>query len=422
MAREAARPRAARVGSSAWAGRAGGAARAPAARRTARAFGRDRPAERGRAGDPPRLAAYTVMRAVADGGYANLELPGELRRRRLRGRDAAFATELTYGATRMRGVYDRIIAIAADRPITRIDGGVLDTLRLGLHQVLSMRVPPARRRRRERRPGPPGRRRRRGRARECGVRRVTEADLATWLTRIIPSDADVTTALAIERLHPSGSPRPWQALLGHDRATPQTVDAELAALLAADNSPGEVTLVAPSGVSDARRSRAPERASIPMCRRPCYWQSGDPGGLAAVRTGRAAVQRPLPGRRPGARGAPGATPREADRAGANAGSTCAPGRAARPGCWPRWRSSAAPTWSPNEIAPHRARSSPRPSSRRWSARRPRVSTWRCAPATASCRGGGARGIRPGVDRRPVHRASVRCGGGRRRGGDAPRPI
>ena len=101
-----------------------------------------RPSDRGRNADPPRLAAYTVLRTIAGGGYANLELPKELRHRRLRGRDAAFATELVYGTTRMRGVYDRIIALAADRPVERIDGGVLDTLRMGAHQLLAMRVPP----------------------------------------------------------------------------------------------------------------------------------------------------------------------------------------------------------------------------------------------------------------------------------------
>ncbi len=231
------------------------------------------------------------MRAVADGGYANLELPGELRRRRLRGRDAAFATELTYGATRMRGVYDRIIAIAADRPITRIDGGVLDTLRLGLHQVLSMRVPPhaaadesVALARQVNGAGAAG-------LVNAVLRRVTEADLATWLTRIIPSDADVTTALAIEHSHPEWIAKALrQALLGHDRATPQTVDAELAALLAADNSPGEVTLVARPGLStlaDLESAGARQHPHVPTA---VLLAGGDPGGLAAVRTGRAAVQ------------------------------------------------------------------------------------------------------------------------------------
>ena len=37
------------------------------------------------------------MRAVADGAYANLELPRVLRDRGIQGRDAAFTTELVYG-------------------------------------------------------------------------------------------------------------------------------------------------------------------------------------------------------------------------------------------------------------------------------------------------------------------------------------
>ena len=48
--------------------------------------------------DAPRLVAYDVLRAVSsDDAYANLVLPALLRERELDGRDAAFATELTYG-------------------------------------------------------------------------------------------------------------------------------------------------------------------------------------------------------------------------------------------------------------------------------------------------------------------------------------
>src|SRR6478609_6316294 len=101
-------------------------------RRPPRRRSAQRPAERGRRSDPVRLAAYTVMRAVADGAYANLELPKVLRDKRIDGRDAAFATELVYGATRMRGLYDRVVEVAAKRPAGEIDGAVLDTLRLGV--------------------------------------------------------------------------------------------------------------------------------------------------------------------------------------------------------------------------------------------------------------------------------------------------
>ena len=81
------------------------------------------------------------MRAVADGAYANLELPKVLREKGITGRDAGFATELVYGATRMHGFYDPVIAIAAGRKVEAIDANVLDTLRLGAHQLLGMRVP-----------------------------------------------------------------------------------------------------------------------------------------------------------------------------------------------------------------------------------------------------------------------------------------
>jgi 16S rRNA (cytosine967-C5)-methyltransferase len=78
---------------------------------------------------------------VADGAYANLELPQQLRRTRLSTRDAGFATELTYGTLRMQGLYDAVVQVAAQRPVDQVDGPVLDVLRLGAHQLLAMRVP-----------------------------------------------------------------------------------------------------------------------------------------------------------------------------------------------------------------------------------------------------------------------------------------
>ena len=58
------------------------------------------------ASDPARRAAYDVLRAVEDrAAYANLVLPGLLRERRLDTRDAAFATELAYGALRAQGIH-----------------------------------------------------------------------------------------------------------------------------------------------------------------------------------------------------------------------------------------------------------------------------------------------------------------------------
>src|SRR6476659_11181739 len=122
-------------------GRRGDRQRPPARERSARHRSEQRPSERARRTDPARLAAYTAMREVAHGAYANLALPKLLRDKRITGRDAGFATELVYGATRMSGLYDAIIASAAGRPVDKIDANVLDTLRLGAHQLLGMRVP-----------------------------------------------------------------------------------------------------------------------------------------------------------------------------------------------------------------------------------------------------------------------------------------
>src|SRR5699024_470665 len=103
---------------------------------------RQAPRERVRSADPARRAAWDALRAVHQSdAYANLVLPPLLRERRITGRDAAFATELAYGTLRLRGRYDAVIAAVADRPLTTLDPPVLDALRLGVHQLMSMRVP-----------------------------------------------------------------------------------------------------------------------------------------------------------------------------------------------------------------------------------------------------------------------------------------
>jgi len=89
--------------------------------------------------DPARRVAYDVLRAVADrDAYANLLLPALLSERGLAGRDAAFATELTYGTLRGRGTYDAVLAACSDRD--ELDPPVRDVLRLGAHQLLATRV------------------------------------------------------------------------------------------------------------------------------------------------------------------------------------------------------------------------------------------------------------------------------------------
>ncbi|MCL2465088.1 MAG: rRNA small subunit methyltransferase B, partial [Micrococcales bacterium] len=129
---DASRPRDAR-------GHQRGAARAAyRGHRTARA-----PSQRARQTDPARIAAFDVLRDVAESdSYANLVLPALLRHRHIVGRDAAFATELAYGTLRMRGRYDAVLALVVDRGLDEVDPPVLDLLRLGAHQLLGLRTPP----------------------------------------------------------------------------------------------------------------------------------------------------------------------------------------------------------------------------------------------------------------------------------------
>jgi 16S rRNA (cytosine967-C5)-methyltransferase len=91
--------------------------------------------------DPARRAAFDVLQAVRErDAYPNLLLPVLLRERGISGRDAAFATELTYGSSRVRGLLDAVIGSAANREPETINPVLLDLLRLGTYQLLRTRV------------------------------------------------------------------------------------------------------------------------------------------------------------------------------------------------------------------------------------------------------------------------------------------
>lgn len=252
---------------------------------------RTAPAARARRADLPRTTALQVLRAVVeDGAYANLELPKALRRAKLSGRDAAFTTELTYGTLRMQGFYDAVIAEASQRPVDRLDGGVLDVLRLGAHQVLGMRVP-------EHAAADQSVALARSVAGQGAaglvnavMRRVGERSREEWQELVVPTEP-LTARLSVSRSHPVWVIKALrQALLGHGATTPDGVDADLEDLLDAHNDPAAVSLVARPGLADldellaagAHRGRySPFAAEM---------DGGDPGAIEAVRDGRAAVQ------------------------------------------------------------------------------------------------------------------------------------
>ncbi|POM24058.1 Ribosomal RNA small subunit methyltransferase B [Actinomadura rubteroloni] len=242
------------------------------------------PRRTGRPEDLVRRTAFDVIRAVETrDAYANLLLPARLRDRNLTGRDAALATELTYGTLRGRGTYDAVLALCSDRELRRIDAPLLDVLRLGAHQILATRIPPhaavgttvdlARSV-----TGPGG-----SKFANAVLRKVAARPLDAWLEIIAPADTDLTTRLSIAHSHPKWIVSALRDALGPDSG-------EIADLLAADNARPLVTLVARPGRATLAELTSAGAAPAPYSPYGAVLPEGDPASLPAVREGRAAVQ------------------------------------------------------------------------------------------------------------------------------------
>lgn len=250
------------------------------------------PSQRRRGSDPARTVAYDVLRAV-DGSdsYANLVLPPLLRERRITGRDAAFATELAYGTLRLRGRYDAVIAQAAARAVDTIDAPALDVLRLGVHQLLDMRVPAHAAvsetvglAREQLGTGP-------SQFVNAVLRAVGRESPEVWEQRIADAAGDdVLARLAVVESHPLWVVRALrEALVGNGRSAD-----EIGALLAADNVAPRVTVVARPGLAGTAEvvDDAGDGTGTPGVLAPTavILSGGDPAALSSVRDGRAGVQ------------------------------------------------------------------------------------------------------------------------------------
>lgn len=268
-------------------GRERGAARAEGrAGRTAAA-----PRDRARTADAARTAAFDVLRQVGDSdAYANLVLPPLLASRRLTGRDAAFATELAYGTLRLRGRYDAVVALVSSRPPAQLDPPVLDALRLGVHQLLAMRVPAhaavsetVALTRAKVGAGP-------AQLVNAVLRRVAEHDVDHWLAAVAEAaGGDEADRLAATESHPAWIVRALRQALVADGREPD----QLEALLDADNTPAAVTLVARPGLVERDALVAAVPGAVPGRWAPTavvLAAGGDPAGVPAVADGRAGVQ------------------------------------------------------------------------------------------------------------------------------------
>ena len=236
--------------------------------------------------DPARRAAFDVLRAVSErDAYANLALPALLAERGITGRDAAFATELTYGTCRTRGLLDAVISAAAGRPIDQIDSVLLDLLRLGSYQLLRTHVA--------------------GHAavsttvEQAGIefdsvragfvngvlRTISKRDEQSWVNQLAPDAVtDPIGHAAFVHAHPRWIAQTFADALGADAG-------ELDAALAADDGRPAVHLAARPGVLSAVELAQTVDGEVgrygPYA---VYLPGGDPGRLAPIRDGQALVQ------------------------------------------------------------------------------------------------------------------------------------
>jgi 16S rRNA (cytosine967-C5)-methyltransferase len=208
-----------------------------------------------------------------------------LRDREITGRDAAFATELTYGACRMRGLLDAIIGAAAGRPPDNIDPVLLDLLRLGTYQLMRTRV--------EQHAAVSTT------VEQAGIefdtaragfvngvlRTIARRDEASWVAELAPDAAtDPVGHTAFVHAHPRWIGQAFSDALGAEAG-------QLDALLASDDERPSVHLAARPGVITAAELAEQVGGTVgrysPYA---VYLPGGDPGRLAPIRDGAALVQ------------------------------------------------------------------------------------------------------------------------------------
>ena len=258
----------------------------------------DRPPSRGpkkrgprrRPLDPGRAAAFEVLRAVSErDAYANLALPALLRQRGISGRDAAFATELTYGTCRIRGLLDAVIGSAAGRPPDAINPVLLDLLRLGTYQLLRTRVDAyAAVSTTVEQAGLEFDSARAGFVNGV-LRTIAGRDEKSWVDELAPDPSvDPIGHAAFVHAHPRWIAQAFADALGASAG-------ELDALLASDDERPQVHLAARPGVLTAAELASTLGPAVggtigrysPYA---VYLSGGDPGELAPVRDGQALVQ------------------------------------------------------------------------------------------------------------------------------------
>ena len=229
-----------------------------------------------------RDVALAALERVDAGAYANLALPGLLRRTTLSPSDRAAATDLVYGSLRMRAALDFALAPLSRQPLDRLEPLVLRGLRLGAYELLfggtATHAAVAE---------TVGAVARAGHRGQAGYVNAVLRRLAAAPPVWPDPDRDPAGWATTRGSHPAWIVKEAMALLG---------PRELVALVEADNTRPEVSLRATPGRA-TRDQLLAELATARVAARPSplspdclLLERGDPGQLAAVREGRAVVQ------------------------------------------------------------------------------------------------------------------------------------
>ena len=254
---------------------------------SAREFSAAAPSARSRTADTARATVFEVLRSVAESdAYANLVLPKAIRSHRLDHRDAGFATELTYGTLRHQGTYDAILRHCVDRPLEKVGTTTLIVLRMGVHQLLNMRVPAhaalnqsVSLAREKIGAGPAS-------FINAVLRRVSERTPEEWYELIIEDAKDDTERMALLASHPAWIVRSMrQALVAHGRPA-----SEIEQLLEADNLAPVVNLVALPGLGSLDEAREQGAVDGELVEDSALYASGDLARLESVREGTVRAQ------------------------------------------------------------------------------------------------------------------------------------
>lgn len=236
---------------------------------------------------PRRVALEVLLRVEQDDAYAGLALPAVLARADLSGRDAALATELTYGTLRSQGLYDAVLQACARRSMRQIEPALRPVLRMGVHQLLAMRVA-------EHAAVDQSVKLARGAVGERSVkfvnavlRAVCQKSTDEWVAELAPSrSATEVERWSLQHSHPEWVVRALrESLVASGRPAEEIVD-----LLSANNTAAPVSLALLPGVANLDDPAVTELS-------PGSWSpvavrsgAGAPGNHSLVTSGAARVQ------------------------------------------------------------------------------------------------------------------------------------